>query len=96
MISRIINCKVYFMIIDTTLITLIFTNNQVNKPSDISVSVKPLTHPRYFSNINCSSADGVWMHDVHNKVSRNWPNALCTHSNLAPQSCFTTPSRKAE
>ena len=73
------------MILDIALIPLLFTNNKVNKPSDISVGVKPLTRPRYISTINCSSADEVWMHDVHTKLSENWPNALeverlCVHT----------------
>jgi hypothetical protein len=35
--SRIFNCKVEFVILDTTLKPFLFTNNHVNKPSDISV-----------------------------------------------------------
>jgi hypothetical protein len=64
------------MTLDTALIPLLFTNNHVNKPSDISVWVKPLTHPRYISTIKCLSADEVGMHDVHTKISENWPNSL--------------------
>jgi hypothetical protein len=35
--ARISNCKVDFMIFDTTLTPLIFTNNHINKPPYISV-----------------------------------------------------------
>ena len=91
------------MITDTTLITLIFTNNHVNKPSDISLSVKPLTYPRYVSTINCSSVDGVWMHDVHNKFLfeigqrlRKLKGSMYTHRMVIPQSSFSPARRKAD
>ena len=47
------------MILDTGPMPLLFTNNHVNKHSDISVCVNELTQPRYLSTIKCSSADGV-------------------------------------
>ena len=75
-ISRIFNSKVDFIALDTALIPLLFTNDRVNKPPDISVSVKPLAYPRYVSNIKCSSADGVGMYDVRTKFCENWPITL--------------------
>ena len=64
------------MTLGTALIPLPFTNNHVNKPPDISVSVKPLKHPRYVSNIKCFSADLVGMYDVRTKFCENWPITL--------------------
>ena len=72
------------MTLGTALIPLPFTNNHVNNPPDISVSVKPLPHARYVSTIK-SSTDGLGLDDVITKFSANFPNSLeverlCVHT----------------